>query len=105
MKKKPETERPNPRRPQLWMGTESPSGCERLRVLYPNGETGWAPSLLIATRYDRGTSAYWDKANPWLSPFKPCWQPKKRMSFRERVKLMRAYDKKRGAETIFLMNM
>jgi hypothetical protein len=104
MKKKPLTERPNPKRPQLWMGTDYLQIVERFRILYPDGRTGWHLSGSIACCDEWGDSKDWDKEKDG-EPSTPCWQPRKRMPLRERIKLMRKYDKERGAETIFLMNM
>jgi len=85
-------EKPDPKRPQLWMGDGGVFRVERFRILYPDGKTEWIGRYCLAEGYK------WRDA--------PCWQGFKIIkSFKKRVRLMKEYDRGWGRKTMFLGNL
>lgn len=88
-------EKPDPKRPQLWMGYDEywqGEARERFRILYPDGKSEWI------THYDLGSGCNWNDH--------PCWHyPWKIKSFKTRVRRMKEYDKACGRKTMFLGNL
>lgn len=88
-------EKPNPKRPQLWMGyyEDWPNyGNERFRILYPDGKTEWIDQRSLLGGYG------------WYNY--PCWLVLLEIkSFKTRVRLMKEYDKDCGRKTMFLGNI
>lgn len=96
MKKK--DSKPHTRTPQVWGGYCIITGeLERIRMLYPDGQSDWTAS--IRWLFDA------DVINT------PCWQYEDGLevtymkSFKKRIALMKAYDKRQGRKTIFLGNV
>lgn len=88
--------KPHARSPQLWGAwDEMDKGCfDKLRILYPCGKTEWVYTDI---------SIFRDNAHMFG---KPCWQKVDTMkSFKKRIKLMKKYDKKMGAKTVFMGNI
>lgn len=89
-------EKPDPKRPQLWMGyyDKAPDDpWERFRILYTDGKTEWITVGLFEDGDD------WERL--------PCWhrcQPIMK-SFKKRVRLMKKYDEQHGRKTMFLGNL
>jgi len=88
-------EKPDPKRPQLWMGyweNTHDHPDDRFRILYPSGKTEWAYVLGLKS------------GDCWGAV--PCWNRRWRMrSFKDRVHLMKKYDKSCGRKTMFLGNI
>lgn len=106
IRKLPKSQRPNPKRPQLWMGyccEEAHSYDDQFRIIYPDGTVAWRLAGRLAGLSQ--TERPWRRSgSKFASEPKHCWH-KIDMTQKNAVVAMRAYDKKQGRKTIFLGNI